>query len=518
MSDRKIMLMTFLRSVEPRMPELDMLKPLQHQVEELKKRDLTATFLFQYDALSEDRFVDLVKNEPSFEKGLWLETVQPQVEAAGLKWRGRFPWDWHAHCGFLVGYTPEERILLIDEAFSLFKKRFGYYPTAVGSWIIDAFSLRYMERKYKIRAAAICREQWGMDGYSLWGGYYSQGYYPCDKNVLCPAASLEHMIGVPVFRKSNSDPIYDYDFDLDYEKRHKGLRVPLTTMEACCDHGGADPTWVDWMLSINQGPYATPFGLVDIGQENSFSWESMEKGILLDYERADTLRKAGKADLVTLTQLGDWYRDNFKKTPCCCLYADKDSEGTPRGTLWYQSPYYRVNFYFDDERLWIRDMHLYDESYEERYLSKATSGNTFCYDALPVAEGRLWSDEETRAGIYIWDRETDAPVIENSKPLICDLPDKGKMITKNTLKGKIIFELRENSLTVRLPKGLLLRNVYLKTGDEPVPFVSGEGNILRAVHDGFAYSLKLSKGNVQLRDEDLLFVPDEEGVICIDLS
>ena len=129
MSDRKIMLMTFLRSVEPRMPELDMLKPLQRQVEELKKRDLTATFLFQYDALSEDRFVDPVKNEPSFEKGLWLETVQPQVEAAGLKWRGRFPWDWHAHCGFLVGYTPEERILLIDEAFSLFKKRFGYYPT-----------------------------------------------------------------------------------------------------------------------------------------------------------------------------------------------------------------------------------------------------------------------------------------------------------------------------------------------------------------------------------------------------
>ena len=94
MSDRKIMLMTFLRSVEPRMPELDMLKPLQRQVEELKKRDLTATFLFQYDALSEDRFVDLVKNEPSFEKGIWLETVQPQVEAAGLKWRGRFPWDW----------------------------------------------------------------------------------------------------------------------------------------------------------------------------------------------------------------------------------------------------------------------------------------------------------------------------------------------------------------------------------------------------------------------------------------
>ena len=514
MADCKVMIMAFVRSVEPRNPELDMLKPMVRQVEELRKRQLPATFLLQYDALLEDRYVDLFRDEPLFDKGLWLETVQPLVEAVGLPWRGRYPWDWHAHCGFLVGYTPEERMLLIDEAFSLFKKRFGYYPTAVGSWVIDAFSMRYMEQTYHVRAAAMCREQWGMDGYSLWGGYFSQGYYPNDKNVLCPAQSAEHRIGIPVFRKSSSDPIYDYDFDLDYEKQNEGLRIPLTVMEATCDHGGAEPTWVDWTFDINRKPYAQPFGLVDIGQENSFSWELMEKGILLDYERADSLRAAGAADVLTLTQLGDWYRETFPDTPPCSLYAEKDNKGVPRGSLWYQSRYYRVNLYFDESRMWIRDMHLYEEAYEERYLSDVTTTHTFCYDALPITEGRLWSDHSVRAGLYICDADTKLPVSGKASPQIEDMAENGKRIVWESQKGTVVMELRESSLAVHLPDNeLLLRNVYLKTGEEPVPFVSGEGQTLHAIHNGFAYTLNLTQGRLQLREDDLLFFPDEEGII-----
>ena len=82
----------------------------------------------------------LLKSLPvdSFEIGAWWEIPQPLVEKAGMKWRGRYPWDWHADVGFSTGYTPEEREKLTDVYMSDFKKIFGYYPKSVGSWFIDA--------------------------------------------------------------------------------------------------------------------------------------------------------------------------------------------------------------------------------------------------------------------------------------------------------------------------------------------------------------------------------------------
>ena len=102
------------------------------------------TFLLQYDALIDDGFIKVLKPEDTktVEVGAWFEIPKQLVEAAGLKWRGRegFTWDWYNEVGFLVGYTQEERVLLIDEYFKKFKEIFGYYPVVVGSWHIDTFS------------------------------------------------------------------------------------------------------------------------------------------------------------------------------------------------------------------------------------------------------------------------------------------------------------------------------------------------------------------------------------------
>ncbi len=98
---RIVNIVNFIRGVEPREP-MDLVAPVVEQIKLAKKHGLPSTFLVQYDAMIKPEFADLLKKElgPEDEIGAWIEVVQPQVEAAGLKWRGRFPWDWHTDVGF----------------------------------------------------------------------------------------------------------------------------------------------------------------------------------------------------------------------------------------------------------------------------------------------------------------------------------------------------------------------------------------------------------------------------------
>ena len=127
MSNRQIVnIINFIRAVEPRSP-MDLVTTVKEQIRLMKEHNLRGTFLLQYDALILPEYTDMLKalDPAQFEFGVWFETVQPQVEAAGLKWRGRFPWDWHAHCGFSVGYTKAEREQLVDILYEKFKEIFG---------------------------------------------------------------------------------------------------------------------------------------------------------------------------------------------------------------------------------------------------------------------------------------------------------------------------------------------------------------------------------------------------------
>lgn len=60
---------------------------------------------------------------------------------------------------------------------------FGVYPKSVGSWFIDAVTLKYMAERYGVVASCNCKDQIGTDGYTLWGGYWNQGYYPSIKKM-----------------------------------------------------------------------------------------------------------------------------------------------------------------------------------------------------------------------------------------------------------------------------------------------------------------------------------------------
>ena len=121
----------------------------------------------------------------------------------------------------------------IDEVFAAFAAHFGYYPQVAGSWLLDAHSIAYMSEQYHVKAFCICREQYAVDAYTLWGGYYSGGYYPSKNNMLCPASRAENTISTPVFRMLGIDPIYGYD----EQTNHAGFEQGCCTMEPVWSSG-----------------------------------------------------------------------------------------------------------------------------------------------------------------------------------------------------------------------------------------------------------------------------------------
>ncbi|MBQ1954728.1 MAG: hypothetical protein II350_03205, partial [Clostridia bacterium] len=281
MKKRQIInIVNFIRACEPR-EYVDLIKPVREQIDLINKNGLSATFLIQYDALIDPSFTDMLTclDPERYEIGVWFEVVEPLVEKVGLKWTGRFPWDWHVHCGFSVGYTLSEREILIDELYGKFRAVFGYYPRVFGSWFFDSHTAEYVCDKYGADAFCNCKEQYGTDGYTLWGGFYGQGYYPSRKNVFMPSQTEENKLPVPLFRMLGSDPVYQYDFGLDLNLGAEKIQQVITLEPVYQSHGGGNPKWVDWYMAENFNGECLSFGYAQAGQENSFGWHRMGEGL-----------------------------------------------------------------------------------------------------------------------------------------------------------------------------------------------------------------------------------------------
>ena len=159
-------IMKFVRGCEPRF-DIDLVLPIKKELELCRKYCFANTFLFRYDALVRENMVEHRKGAENTEVGVRIEMAKCLTEKIGIKWRGREDWDWYVDPGFLPAYTQEERRLLIDGIMRKYKEIFDCLPRSVGSWVIDAYSMEYMQKKYNVQAFGICREEYGVDAYTL---------------------------------------------------------------------------------------------------------------------------------------------------------------------------------------------------------------------------------------------------------------------------------------------------------------------------------------------------------------
>lgn len=522
MKPQIVNIINFIRGVEPRDPNLNLLEPVLRQIEMLKEHNLPGTFLIQYDALIQKEYMEIFLRErsESIELGAWFEIVQPLVEKAGLEWRGRsgFSWDWHAHVGFSIGYTPAEREKLVDAYMKEFKDIYGEYPRSVGCWIIDAHTLKYMVDTYGIIASCNCRDQWGTDGYSLWGGYYNQAYYPSIHNVFCPAQTRENQIQVPVFRMLGSDPIYQYDAGLVQGDTYEpSWHQPVITLEPVYPEAGGNPDWVRWYFKENFNGICLSMGYTQVGQENSFGWWGMQKGLTDQMALVAEKAAAGELQVQTLEQSGRWYRSQYAQTPASAIAALTDWQNQGHKSVWYCSKQYRVNFMWENDRFWIRDIHLFDEKYKERYLTEANPHESFVYDNLPVIDGNRWSRGRIRAGIYPIRMEAadKTMLITFGEPLVTVLGDDRLQLELPVKQGGMLTIICcENSMTISMTgyDGIWSMNMQWSAEVSSAVRNTVPGAIQYS-YNGFDYVVTALKGSLKQSENSILMYPDQQEIL-----
>lgn len=506
-------IVNFIRGVEPR-EAIDLVKPVVKQLELLKKHHLPGTFLFQYDALCDTAFTSLFpQKKEDIELGVWLEIVEPMAREAGIAWRGRYAWDWHAHCGFSVGYTKAEREKLADLLMEKFKSVFGYYPRSMGSWVIDAHTLLYVCEKYGLDASCNCKDQWGTDGYTMWGGYYNQAYYPAKNNMFCPAQTQNGQIPVPVFRMLGSDPIYQYDFGLDVTaaaSENQGV-VTLEPVYTGISGGGGSPKWVDWYLKENFNGKTPHFAYTQAGQENSFGWEKMEKGLVYQVERMAELVQEGKLEVETLGASGRWFKQTFDVTPPTAITVESDWAGQGKSTFWYNCKNYRINLLFEKDAFRIRDLYIFREGYEEIYHKEVCTDEYLVFDNLSVVDGNRFSGNGVLAGLY---PKAEGKALGFTQ---FNYSQQGEDVTLSVLGtsvGTLTFVFTQSGITVTSASGSDFAFDFVQNEHAAgLPAKAMQGERMSLAHKGFDYVVAVLKGSAY---ENKL--ASEGGSLMLDLS
>lgn len=521
-SPRIVNIVNFIRLLEPRdsaITEEVLYQTVVKQVEILKHYHLKGTFLLQYDALMDSRYQKLLKNLPrdEFEIGAWWEIPEPLVENAGMKWRGRYPWDWRANIGFSTGYSPQQRKRLVDTYMHDFKKIFGYYPKSVASWFIDAYSLNYMYQKYRIVASANCKDQYGTDGYTLWGGYWNQAYYPSKTNAYLPAQQKAGQIPVPIFRMLGSDPVRQYDNGLG------NSRQGVVTLEPVYRFGGGDSAWVHWFFSQMIDGECLSFAYTQAGQENSFTWKGMQKGYELQMPLIAQLRNEHKIVVETLAESGKWFNSHFKVTPATAVTITHDIGQSDAKTVWYDSRFYRTNFIWQDSALRIRDLHLFNQKFPSYYFNKVTTSNECRFFTLPFADGYLWSRNDTLAGLRF-------KAVAGGKEII--LKGDSVNVTKNiagdlqiiwtlqSAQGKFIIICSEKNMTIEFTGNSKLQwHIDLTTAANiQLPFTSIQTKKIECDFEKFHYDVKSVAGRFLKSDTNGFTIEPSDNKIVLKLD
>lgn len=518
---RIVNIYNFIRNSDYRLANSEdvLFEATQKQIQLIKPTGLPTTWALQYDALINPRYQKLLKEQlgTNAEIAAWWEIPRPLTEKAGLKWRGHdHEWDSTANVGFSPGYTPEERRKLVDVYMADFKTIFGYYPRTVGSWYIDEVTLEYMAQRYGIVASCNCKDQVGTDGYTLWGGYWNQAYYPSRLNAYMPAQTKAGQINVPIFRMLGSDPIY------------QGYSPGMWTLEPVYPRAGGSADWVAWFMNNLIHQPALAFGFTQAGQENSFGWDAMKTGLTLQIALLAEQAKAGEIQVMTLAQAGQWFRSHYALTPPTSVVCMNDWKQENRKTAWYDSRFYRLCVAWEKGGFFIRDLHRFDENVASVTHDTVLKTTFLAYGTLTVMDEALWSGSE-KAGIWPVLLSTNgqaSPLIPDGEPTVREL-NATDLSVQQPLRGGGLFSMvcTESSVTctgVDAQGQPLHWGWNMAGGERQKAAVQAVASKSVAYHfNGMTYQLRLAPGAgtcEQLTNGIIRLSPNASGKLILDLG
>lgn len=331
---------------------------LEAQYQQVKKRQLPATWLLTYDATLDSGIVSVAKNMNQFQElGIFLEVTEALAKDSDVIYNKTDSWH-RANSIFLSGYTQADRIRLIDTSFEKFKGNFGYYPKSVGGWWVDSFSLGYMKEKYKITANLGVADQFSTDGYQVWGQYFGVPFYPSKFHAGIPARTLANKLDIATLQWAPRDPLDGYG---------RGPASLFSTQDYFTIN--LSDEYFKKLIDLYTRSQTNKFGQITVGLEGDLNPEAYDAQFSRQLDIILDLKKQNIVDIVTMKDFANFYKLNFPTVSPSQIIETDDLLGKKIKAIWYQSPALRVHLTYDYEtsRTKILDLRFYFDNFQEPF-------------------------------------------------------------------------------------------------------------------------------------------------------
>jgi hypothetical protein len=218
---------------------------------------------------------------------------------------------------------PEERMATINERLAEFRMQFGFYPSLVEAYYIDAFSLNYVASHFQfiIGAVGYVNHEESCDGLKTAGAYYMP-YYPSKLNTLVPGKGEDKipLVMLPFIQRDISNNIL----------------YNTVSYNLCPQDGSLVVN--DWKVYFHNllGAYLNgwdQFGLAFYSVDLTFdpiSRELIEADLGFIHDRIQLQNCVGILD----KGFTEWFRARFGDSPCYrWMYDDPNGQGF--SSRWY---------------------------------------------------------------------------------------------------------------------------------------------------------------------------------------
>ena len=499
--------------VEPSIFIQDDFETVRNQIILIRQYGFPATYALKYDTLMEPRYQELLKNHTGEgdEISAWWEITQPLCQKAGVTFRGAWTeeFDERVNSAYCIGYTPEERRKLVDAYMDDFKQVFGFYPKTIGSWVLDTVTISHAAEKYGIVGSAICRDQMGTDGFTLWGGFPNGIYYPSRRNENMPANTPDGQLDIPMFRLLGPDPIYNFEQDV-----RSGLQGVYTLEPSWLI--GRNEKWISWFFGCLTEEDSLGAGYAHVGQENNFLWENIKPGMEPQLKHLKKLRQEGKVRIETMADSSAWFKRAYRLTPPMTFQASGDWD-TERNlsAQWYACSNYRLGFLGEEGHLRIRDFFLYRQEYPSRYLNAPMDNAKSNFDALPVLFPQIWTDRKgtgQRPFIRLTDENGQEPLGKIVYQALDELTAQAVLSEEKSGARLACFTMH--------PDRVLLEGDYRLCFDTLPVFRSlkNDGKEISMEYRGFSFGFTVETGRILRADTEGVVLCPEEGKISLRLG
>ncbi len=338
---------------------------------EIKKRSLPATWLLSDDALSNPQMLKVISTfDNKQELGIFLEVTPLFAKKAGVVYNARDSWH-RAASLFLTGYIQDDRKKLMDRVFADFKKTFGYYPKSVGSWWTDSYSLNYLSKKYQITSNLSVSDQFSLDGYNVWGTYYSTPYYPSNINAAIPAKSAKDKINVVMLRWAPRDPINGF-------QSPSANSAAMYSPQDYSTIGLTDEYFQKIASFYSTKQENNEFGQLTLGLEADSEPKTFSGPYAKRLDEIINLSQSSSSQFTTSQEFANWYRNKFKNVSPPHMLMSDDFLGSTKKAIWFQNPNYRIGLVYDPitQKLTIRNLISYYSNFEEPFYKSPNRQNS----------------------------------------------------------------------------------------------------------------------------------------------